>query len=142
MTSSAISSIKPLLEGYLAGQVAVERVVTEVTAVYFRGRSKGEGSGLRPVVEVIERAAPGVLELASSADRPGFAMRAGERPFPKQYEPALRSAVERVLHDAGWGMREATVVSDHPASGRPATGNGWLARLALTLRRVLGRGAS
>jgi hypothetical protein len=52
---------------------------------------------LRPLVEIIERAHPGVVELVGSSERPGFAVRVAERPFPKRYEAELRQAVQALL---------------------------------------------
>ena len=109
MTSFATSSIRPVLEGYLAGRVKAERVVVEVAARYYGEGGKGKGEGLRPIVEVIERAAPGVVELTGAGNRPGFLITAAERPFPREYETQLRVAVELVLRDAGWGMRDGAV---------------------------------
>jgi hypothetical protein len=48
-------------------------------------------------MEVIERAHPGVVELAGTSEKPGFAVRLAERPFPKKYEPDLREAVSGVV---------------------------------------------
>src|SRR6266550_6526538 len=105
MTSFATSSIRPVLEGYLAGRVKAERVVAEVASRYYGEGGRGKGEALRPIVNVIERAAPGVVELAGAANRPGFLIKAAERPFPREYETQLRVAVELVLRDEGWGMR-------------------------------------
>jgi hypothetical protein len=55
---------------------------------------------LRPVMDVIERAHPGIVELTSSTANPGFAVRLAERPFPKKLEGQLREAVAKAL-DAG-----------------------------------------
>ena len=109
MTSFATSSIRPVLEGYLAGRVKAERVVAEVASAYYRDERREKRDGLRPIIDVIERAAPGVVELAGAANRPGFLIKAAERPFPREYETQLRVAVELVLRDAGWGMRDGAV---------------------------------
>jgi hypothetical protein len=96
--SSAASPIRAVLEGYVAGRVKAERVVEAVAAEYY-GRDAGSGmrDALRPVVEIIERAHPGVIELAGSQAQPGFAVRLAERPFPKVYEDSLRAAVVGAL---------------------------------------------
>ena len=78
MTSFATSSIRPVLEGYLAGRVKAERVVAEVASAYYRDERREKRDGLRPIIDVIERAAPGVVELAGAANRPGFLIKAGE----------------------------------------------------------------
>ena len=54
---------------------------------------------MKPLMEIIERAHPGVVHLTGSAEKPGFAVRLAERPFPKEFEPALRAAVEALLGD-------------------------------------------
>jgi hypothetical protein len=96
--SSATSPVRAVLEGYVAGRVKAERVVEAVAAAYYN-REQGAGSRerLRPLMDVIERAHPGTIELAGTAAKPGFAVRLAERPFPKEYEPALRAAVEAAL---------------------------------------------
>ncbi len=126
MTSSATSSIRPVLEGYLAGRVKAERVVAEVASRYYGEGGRGKGEGLRPIVEVIERAAPGVVELAGAASRPGFLIKAAERPFPREYEMQLRVAVELVLGEGGRGMGEGAL----PVQG------GFLARVLAAIRGV------
>src|SRR6266550_2879694 len=101
--SSASSAVRATLEAYLAGRVKAERVVVEVAANYYGEGGRGKGEGLRPIVEVIERAAPGVVELAAAANRPGFLIKAAERPFPREYEAQLRVAGELVLREGGRG---------------------------------------
>ncbi len=102
--SSASSAVRATLEAYLAGRVKAERVVAEVAVRYYGEGGSGKREGLRPIVEVIERAAPGVVELAAAANRPGFLIKAAERPFPREYETQLRVAVQVVL---GSGERGA-----------------------------------
>jgi len=115
-----------VLEAYLAGRVKAERVVAEVANRYYGEGGRGKGEGLRPIVEVIERAAPGVVELAGAANRPGFQIKAAERPFPREYETQLRVAVELVLGEGGRGMGE----------GAPPVQGGFLARMLAAVRRV------
>ena len=98
------SATRRALERYVAGRLEADGVVAAVTAAYYRETGKGKretGEGkreaLRPVIEVIERAAPGVVELAGSPDGPGFEVRVLGRSFPKQYEADLRSAAAAVL---------------------------------------------
>jgi hypothetical protein len=92
---SSASSVNDLLAGYLAGRVAAEQVVGVVAKAYYEGDGRREM--LRPVMEVIERAHPGIIELRGTPERPGFAVRLQERPFPRQYEGALREAVSSVM---------------------------------------------
>lgn len=115
-----------MLEAYLAGRVKAERVVAEVAARYYGEGTRGKGEGLRPIVEVIERAAPGVVELAGAANRPGFLITAAERPFPREYEMQLRVAVEVVLRERGGGKGEG----ESPVHG------GFLARMLAAVRQV------
>ena len=100
--SSAISPVRAVLESYVAGRVKAERVVEAVAAAYYGEQGpKGHGARSReqlgPILDIIERAHPGVIELSSTADKPGFGVRLAERPFPKGYEGALREAVQVVL---------------------------------------------
>jgi hypothetical protein len=95
MTSSA-SSVRAELEGYLAGRVSVQHVVAVVAAEYYK-RGAGSGEWLRPVMDVIERAHPGIVELKGTVGGSGFSVRLQERPFPKQFEGPLRAAAERAL---------------------------------------------
>ncbi len=105
---SSASSIRDALAAYVAGRVQAEPVVAAVAEAYYGKGGKGTGVGLRPLVDVIERAAPGVVELARTADRPGFAVTLAARPFPKEYEAALRRAAESYLEagDVGRGKEE------------------------------------
>jgi len=124
--SSASSAVRATLEAYLAGRVKAERVVAEVATAYYKDERGKMRDGLRPIVEVIERAAPGVVELAGAANRPGFLIKAAERPFPREYETQLRVAVELVLRAGGGGKGEG---------GAPAPG-GFLSRVLAAVRRV------
>jgi len=94
---SSATSVNEALTGYLAGRVTAEQLVETVTAAYYRERGMGNGEWLKPVIEVIERAHPGVVELAGSAEKPGFAVRLAERRFPKRLERDLRGAVEGIV---------------------------------------------
>ena len=90
---SSASSVNDALTGYLAGRVTADLVVATVAAEYYRDARGGMRDALKPVIEVIERAHPGVVELSGSQERPGFAVRLTDRPFPKRYEGELREAV-------------------------------------------------
>jgi len=90
---SSGSSVNDALTGYAEGRMSAEQLVGVVAAAYYRERAAGSGEQLRPIIEVIERAHPGVVELSGSAEKPGFAVRIAERPFPKRYEAELRQAV-------------------------------------------------
>jgi len=123
--SSATSPVRDALEGYVAGRVKAERVVEAVAAAYYNGEpGAGSRERLRQVMEVVERAHPGVVELTGSAEKPGFAVRLANRPFPKEYEGALREAVHGVL-----GRVEP------PASSSPLPAPGFLSRLYTAVRK-------
>ncbi|HEX4628623.1 MAG TPA: hypothetical protein VH137_07520 [Gemmatimonadales bacterium] len=126
----ATSPVKDTLEGYLAGRVNAERVVIALAAAYY-GRDGGRGTrdGLGPLIEVIDRASPGIVELESDPGRAGFGIRLAERPFPPQYEVELRQAVESYLASA----RTTGVIAAPPASG-PSTGV--VARIVGAIRRL------
>jgi len=108
------SPVRDVLEAYVAGRVNAERLVITVTSAYY-GRDGGRGTrdGLGPVVEVIDRASPGIVELGTVQGGAGFEVRLAERPFPKQWEGELRRAAEAVLHAGerpGKGESRATVM--------------------------------
>jgi hypothetical protein len=90
-------SVRETLEGYVTGRVKAERVVEAVAAAYYEKPGVGRGEWLRPLVDVIERAHPGIVELSSAAAPPGFGVRLATRPFPKEYEGALRQAAQAAL---------------------------------------------
>ena len=95
--SSASSPVRQALEAYVAGRVKAERVVAAVAGAYYENRGVGRGEWLRRLMDVIERAHPGVVELSSAAAPPGFGVRLATRPFPKEYEGALRQAAQAAL---------------------------------------------
>ena len=92
------SPVRDVLEAYLAGRVKAERLVITVTTAYY-GKDGGSGKrdGLGPVIEVIDRASPGIVELGTVQGGAGFEVRLAERPFPKQHEADLRRAAAAVL---------------------------------------------
>lgn len=91
-------SVNEALAGYVAGRTTAAQLASVVAAAYYQGDGRREM--LRPLMEVIERAHPGIIELRGTTDKPGFAIRLQERPFPRQYEPALRDAAVRVAGTA------------------------------------------
>jgi len=110
----------------VAGRVKAERLVVAVAAEYYRDtlnpkglpNGRGKREMLRPLIDVIDRASPGIVELGTVQGGSGFDVRLAERPFPKQYEAQLREAAATVLsgcemRDAGWVNPAAT---PHPAS--------------------------
>lgn len=118
-------AVKGLLAGYLGGRVPAERLVPAVAAEYYRTVDRRTREMLRPIMEVIERAAPGVGQLARTEGGAGFDIRLAERPFPSSDQDALRRAVASALVE----------VSDSPPV--PASAPGLLARLVRAVRRLL-----
>ncbi|SRR6266480_6637715 len=98
------SSIRRELEGFVAGRVQAERLVIAVSAAYYRDSRNGNRETLQPLIDVIDRASPGIVELGIVPGGAGFEIRLAERPFPSQYEAELRRAAEAVL--SGNGKRE------------------------------------
>jgi len=112
------SPVKDALESYVAGRVKPERLVIAISAAYYGDSTNGNRESLQPLIDVIDRASPGIVELGTATSGPGFDIRLAERPFPKQHEPELRRAAEAVL--SGCGMRDAGWEYDgeatHPTS--------------------------
>ena len=120
MTSSK-TSVNHVLAEYLAGNASADRVVVAVMVEHYQ--AKGQRS-LRPIVDVIERAHPGIVELKGTEGSPGFDVRLAERPFPKRYEGDLKQAVRAVL---------ANVATEPlPAAAKP----GILQRIVAAVRRI------
>jgi hypothetical protein len=128
-------AVKGLLEGYLGGRVPAERLVPAVAAEYYRTLDRRTREALRPVVEVIERAAPGVGQLARTEGGAGFDIRLAERPFPGSDQDALRQAVSAALAEVSGGKPAPAAAS--PPAGSP----GLLARLVRAVRRLFSASA-
>ncbi len=132
--SSASSPVRETIAGFVAGRVRAERLVTVVAGAYYRETGSGKRDTLRPLIEVMERAAPGVVELAGTEGGPGFVVQQVERPFPEQYEAELRRAAQAVLSGA-WPEEPGQGTRDRGQTGR---GSGVLARILTAVRRVFG----
>jgi hypothetical protein len=109
MASSSSSAARALLEGYVAGRVPADRLVPAIAAEYYRTVDRHQREALRPVIAVIERAAPGVVKLARTDGGSGFDIGLAERPFSQEYEAELRRAVEAVLAASATGSPTAEV---------------------------------
>lgn len=125
---SSASSVRSVLAGFAAGTVPASRAAAVAVAAYYTG-NPAERAALRPLVEVIERTSPGVVELATSEDGAGFAVRSAERPFPGEAEAALRDAAQAALATP-WG-----------ATPEPASNGGFLQRLLAGVRRLFSGGS-
>lgn len=129
------SPVRRELEQYVAGRGGAARVVAVVMDAYYRGGGGTAREALRPVIDVIERAAPGVVELAAAGDTPGFRVRLAERPFPERYASDLRAAAGAALQ--AWAQdAEPPVASPPPASSPPP--RGLLQRVLGAIRRMFG----
>jgi len=117
------------VEGFVAGRVKAERLVIAVAAAYYREAGNGKRDTLRPLIDVIDRASPGIVELGIVPGGTGFEVRLAERPFPKEYERELRQAAETVL-----GRGEAREKAGEGGPARP----GLVARLVGAVRRLFG----
>jgi len=91
------SPVRGALEEYLAGRASVERVVIAAAVAYYGPSAGGTRAALGPLIGVIERASPGIVELGGVAGAPGFDVRLVERPFPPAYEDELREAARTAL---------------------------------------------
>src|SRR5260370_42235121 len=118
------SAVRETLESFLAGRAPAERVVIAVAAAYYGQPGGGQRERWRPLIDVIDRASPGIVELGGVAARPGFAVRLAERPFPRQFEAALRGAAAAVLA-TGSGDADTPPAAEAPglaATAIPAAG--------------------
>jgi hypothetical protein len=121
------SSANPLAD-YLAGRLSAEQLVAAVSTEYYRETGNGKRETFRPIIDVIERTHPGVVELSATADRPGFGVRLAGRPFPKRSEPELRAAVQQVL--------DTLPVARFPFPVEQPRRLGLLGRVLAAIRRV------
>src|SRR2546429_8105022 len=103
------SSIRRELEGFVAGRVQAERLVIAVSAAYYRDSRNGKRETLQPLIDVIDHASPGIVELGIVPGGAGVEIRLAGRPFPSQYEAELRRAAAAGLS----------------GNGERGKGNGW-----------------
>ena len=108
---SSGSSVNEALTGYAAGRVTAEQLAGVVAAAYYGNGAQGLGPGgrLKPLMEMIERAHPGVVELSGSAEKPGFGVRLAEpalysvyRRVRKLWRKQLRRRSERARRTCAW----------------------------------------
>lgn len=135
--SSVPSSINDVLAAYAAGREKAARVVAVVAEAYYRETNAAKREIWHPVMEVVERAAPGLVELVGTPGKPGFEIRLGGREFPKSYEADLKRAVEIVLSESP--KRETRKVPAAASTAVP-TGGLW-ARVVAAVRRIFSASA-
>src|SRR5207253_10408836 len=110
------SPVREALEASVPGRLKPERLVVAVAAEYYRDalnpkglpNGRGKREMLRPLIDVIDRASPGIVELGRADGGPGFELRLVDRPFPKEHEAELRRAAEARLGrgETGGGGRK------------------------------------
>ncbi|HEX4599876.1 MAG TPA: hypothetical protein VH116_00680 [Gemmatimonadales bacterium] len=163
---SGSSPVREALESYVAGRLKPERLVITVAAAFYgaggdagsargaRGaRREGVAAGeeLQAVIDVIDRASPGIVELASVEGGPGFDVRLAERPFPTEFEAELRRVAAAVLARPGAPPARLPAPPPPPTAppssasapgpaARPAT-DGVVVRLVRALRRLFSASA-
>jgi len=125
MASSSSSAAKELLAAYVAGRVPAVRLVPAIAVEYYRSPDATQRAVLRPVMDVIERAAPGVARLARTESGAGFDIQLVERPFPETFETSLKEAAAGALEQ--WGT---------PPPAGTAKGSGFWDRLFDRVRRL------
>jgi len=137
------SPVKDALESYVAGRVKPERLVIAISAAYYGDSTNGNRESLQPLIDVIDRASPGIVELGTVQGGSGFAISLAERPFPKQYEAELRRAAEAVLRGTGVFGGATDVGAQHAAplpNAKPYSG--MIGRLLRVVRRLFRRSRS
>ncbi len=124
------SAVSEAVTGFLEGRVKPEHVVIAVAAEYYRDSRNGNRETLQPLIDVIDRASPGIVELGIVSGGAGFEIRLAERPFPKEYEPELRRTAETVLRGTtDVGAQHAAPLPDWPTRGL-------IARVVSAVRRL------
>src|SRR5260370_33707475 len=86
--SAASSPVSDALASYVAGRIKSERVVIAVAAAFYGARGGRERRALQPLIDVIDRASPGIVELGSVAGGGGVEIRLAGGPVPRQDEGA------------------------------------------------------
>lgn len=139
MSSSASSPSKRALEEFVAGKLAADRLVAAVASRFYGTAGSGEKEALRPVLELAERASPGVVSLERRDGGTGFDVRVVERPFPEESINALRSVAQAALA-ASWSDPVVPVRADSPRTPIPdpqsRAGQSWLGRVVQAVKRL------
>jgi hypothetical protein len=126
-----------LLTGFLDGRVPAERLIPALAVEYYRTGDRKAREALRPIMEVIERAAPGVGQLVRTDGGAGFDIRLAERPFPETDAEALRQAIRSALATT-WGGGSAAAPAPATASVTEdaVASPGFFSRLVRAVRRM------
>lgn len=121
------TSVNSALADYAAGRMTAQQLVGVVAAEYWI-QEPGSRSRelLRPIMEVIEKAHPGIVALSGSSAKPGFAVQLAERPFPKRYDADLRTVVQAVVLQP----------VDSPDPGSRLQSPGFFTRIVRAIRKV------
>lgn len=139
MSSSASSPARRALEDFVAGRLAADRLVATVAGRFYGVAGQGEKAALRPVVELAERAAPGVVSLERREGGSGFDVKVVERTFPEEAVSALRGVAAAALA-ASWADpvgAGAEVQTPRPkALGPRPESQSWLGRVVQAVRRL------
>jgi hypothetical protein len=101
MSSASSAEAAAAVAAFAAGRESAERMAAAVAAAYYAA-SPREREALQPLMAVLERAAPGVVELAARGAAPGFGVRPLERPVSGAAVAELRAAAAALLA-TGWG---------------------------------------
>src|SRR5467141_2410921 len=134
---SGSSPVRDALESYVAGRVKAERLVIAVSTEYYREARDGRREALQPLIDVIDRASPGIVELGTVQGGSGFAISLAERPFPKEHEAELRRAAEAVLSVTAVFGGATDVGAQHAAPLPNAkASSGMIARFVAAVRRL------
>jgi hypothetical protein len=123
------SPAEDAIASYLAGRIKAERLVIAVAAEYYRNAGRGRRHTLQPLIDIIDRASPGIVELETAQGGSGFEIRLAERPFPEDAEADLRRAAEACLAS----HRTTGLLATPPAN---ASHPGMLARIVGAIRRL------
>lgn len=142
MTSSDSFAVRGLLAGYLDGRVPAERLIPALAVEYYRTSDRKAREALRPVMEVIERASPGVGQLVRTEGGAGFDIRLAERRFPEADAEALRQAIRSALATPWGGGAGAPAAVPAATAGTPDGGaSGLFSRLVRAVRRLFSASA-
>ena len=146
MSSSGSSPARRALEEFVAGKIPADRLVATVAERFYGGAGTGEKEALRAVMEVVERAAPGVVSLERADGGAGFDVKSLERAFPPESIDALRGAAQAALA-ASWADPVAPAPEPSAASRTPDTGarspvsGGLFSRFVAAVRRLFSASA-